>query len=92
VTAGQAWLGTAAEHFADGEVELAAGHVDPRDDDAADVADGDLLAGALAADEAGAVVDVPPVVEQPVVADQAVDEVLLDLTKMPKLVIPVTTP
>src|SRR5205823_1344789 len=44
-----------------------------------DIADADFFSGALAADLAGALIDIPPVIEELFIADQAVDEVFADL-------------
>src|SRR5687768_7669829 len=64
-----AWAAGFAYEFRDGQVEFAAGGVDSHDDDLGDVADADFGAGALAAHVAAALVDVPPVVHQVLVAD-----------------------
>src|SRR4051794_14640951 len=74
-----AFLARAALNFGDGEVELAAGGIDFDDDDFARVADADAFAGALAADDARAGVDVPPVVHEIFIFDQAIDEVFVKL-------------
>src|SRR5687768_10584643 len=68
-----------AFHLGDPQVELSPRHVDLDHDDLDHVADADLPPRALAADLAAALVDVPPVVEQVLVPDQAVDEPLGDL-------------
>src|SRR4051794_33953921 len=66
------WAGVAgfANQFADGQVQLAPRRIDAGDDDFGDIADADFLARALAADDARAFVDVPPIVHQVFVADQ----------------------
>src|SRR5204862_1786286 len=67
------------EDLGDREDQLAPRDVGTDDDRLDDVADADALAGALAADEAAGDVDVPPVVHQVLVADQALDQVGLKL-------------
>ena len=70
--------GTAAE-FGDGDVQFAAGEIDADDDGFDDVADADGGAGALAADLPGFFVYVPPVIHEVFVADEAINEVSLEL-------------
>lgn len=56
------WL-AAMFDFADGQVQLAARHVNFDDEHFGEIADGDFLAAALAADAAGSLVDVPPIIQ-----------------------------
>ena len=69
----------AFDDFDDRQIQLAPGEIDLYDTGVDDIADADFGAGALAADDAAALVDIPPVVHEVFVADQAIDEVGLEL-------------
>src|SRR6185295_4203065 len=69
----------AAEDLGDGEIQFADGEIDVDDGDFDDIADADFFAGALAADLAGAFIDIPPIIEELFVADETVDQVFADL-------------
>src|SRR5207248_234561 len=74
VLAGGLGLEASPADFVDRQAQLAARDVDPHDEDLRHVADADARPRALAADVPAALVDVPPVVHQVLVADQTVDQ------------------
>ena len=68
-----------AQQLSNGQIQFAAGGIDSRDHDHYLITDADFRAGALAADDAVFVVHIPPVIHQVFVANQAVDQVGLQL-------------
>src|SRR4051812_38423247 len=69
----------ASQDLRDRQAQLAARDIDFDDARLHDVADADARAAALAAHDAGLLVDVPPVVHEILVSDQAVNKVRLEL-------------